>query len=288
MAEAYDLEEKANQVRMQTLEMCTRAGSGHVVSSFSCTDILVALYYGGILRFDPANPKWDKRDRFYVSKGHGAMALYPILADLGFFAKDELSKFSQNDGILGAHPDNNIPGIEVVTGSLGHGLGLAIGMALCAKIDKKEYITIALLGDGECYEGSIWEGAMFAGHHQLNNLIGIIDRNGLSVTDFTEKSLRLNPLKDKWHSFGWDVVIIDGHSFREIFDSFKDFRLRKSNKPLMIIANTVKGKGVSFMENSPLWHNLVPTDEQTEMAMRELKEKRRSRYNDCVERCIFR
>lgn len=268
-----ELEEKSNRVRMQTLEMCAYAGSGHIASSFSCTEILVALYYGGILRFDSANPKWNERDRFIVSKGHGAMTLYPILADLCFFAKDELSKFCQGDGILGAHPDNNIPGIEAVTGSLGHGLGLAIGLALCAKMDRKDYITVVLLGDGECYEGSVWEGAMLASHHQLNNLIGIIDRNGLSVTDFTEKSLKLSPLKDKWYSFGWDVVTIDGHSFKDIFDSFKDFRSRKSNKPLMIIANTVKGKGVSFMENNPLWHTLAPTNEQIEAARRELKEK---------------
>ncbi len=269
-----DMKKKANQIRKQTLEMCVIGGSGHISSSFSCTEIFVALYYGGILRFDRTNLDWDERDRFIISKGHGAMTLYPILADLGFFLKDELSKFCQNDGILGVHPDNNIPGIEAITGSLGHGLGIGIGLALRAKMDRKDYITVVLLGDGECYEGAIWEGAVLASHHQLNNLICIIDRNGLSVTDFTERNLKLDPLKDKWCSFGWDVVTIDGHSFKEIFEAFKDFRSRKSNKPLTIIANTVKAKGISFMENNPLSHTLIPTGKQLEMARRELNERK--------------
>lgn len=265
------LEEKAKWVRRRTLEMCLLGRSGHLVSSFSCADILVALYYGGVLRFDPANPKWDERDRFIISKGHGAMALYPILADLGFFLIDELSKFCCGDSMLGAHPDNNIPGIEAVTGSLGHGLGIATGLALAAKEDKKEYLTLALLGDGECYEGTVWEAAMFAGHHQLNNLAGIIDRNGLSVTEFTENGLRLEPLEDKWRAFGWHVVTIDGHSFAEILAALEKFRSRNSNKPFMIIASTIKGKGVSFMENNPLWHTLLPTGEQIGMAFKELE-----------------
>lgn len=265
------LKKKANQIRKQSLEMCVIGGSGHISSSFSCTEIFVALYYGGILRFDRTNLDWDERDRFIISKGHGAMTLYPILADLGFFSKDELSKFCQGNGILGAHPDNNIPGIEAVTGSLGHGLGLGIGLALRAKMDRKNYITVVLLGDGECYEGAVWEGAMLAAHHQLNNLIGVIDRNGLSVTDFTERNLKLDPIKDKWCAFGWDVVSIGGHSFKEIFEVFKDFRSRKSNKPLMIIANTVKAKGISFMEHNPLSHTLIPTGKQLEMAREELK-----------------
>ncbi len=265
-----ELEEKANWVRRHTLDMCLCGGSGHLVSSFSCTDILVALYYGGILRFNPANPGWEERDRFIISKGHGAIALYPILADWGFFPVDELAKFCCGNSLLGAHPDHYIPGIEVVTGSLGHGLGIAAGLALAAKMDGQAYKVIALLGDGECYEGAVWEAAMFASHHQLNNLTGIIDRNGLSVTDFTEKSLKLDPLDDKWRAFGWDTVTINGHNFKEILGALKDFRCRSSAKPLVIIANTVKGKGVSFMENNPLWHTLFPTGEQIEMARVEL------------------
>lgn len=266
-----ELDEKAKWVRKEVLEMCFCANCGHIVSSFSCTDILVALYYGGVLHFDPANPDWKERDRFILSKGHGAIAAYPILADLGFFSQDELPRFCQNDCILGAHPDNLIPGIEVIAGSLGHGLGIASGIALAAKMDKKNYAVIALLGDGECYEGSVWEAAMFAGHHELSNLTGIIDRNGLSVTDFTENSLRLNPLDSKWRSFGWDSISIDGHSFKELLDALQDLRSRRSVKPLMIIANTVKGKGVSFMQNKPLWHTIVPNNEQIEIARGELK-----------------
>lgn len=265
-----ELEKKANWVRNQTLEMCAGAGSGHVTSAFSCTEILVALYYGGILRFDPANPYWEERDRFILSKGHAGVALYPILADLRFFPISELHNFAQVDSFLAVHAESNAPGIEAVTGSLGHGLGLAAGLALAAKMDRKLYMTVTLLGDGECYEGSIWEAAMFAGHYELNNLVAITDRNWLCVTDFTENCLRLNPLDDKWKSFGWDVVTIDGHSFEEIFTALKNFRSRRSSKPLMIIANTVKGKGVSFMEDKPLWHYVVPAGDQLEMARKEL------------------
>ena len=265
-----ELAEKAGWVRSKVLEMCVNTRSGHIASSFSCTELLVALYYGKIIRYDKTNTSWEKRDRFIMSKGHGAIALYPILADLGFFPVSELDKFCQSNGILGVHPDNNIPGIEIVTGSLGHGLGIAGGLALRAKLDGSDYLTIALLGDGECYEGSIWEAAMFASHHQLSNLTGIIDRNGLTVTDFTERAMKLEPLQDKWQAFGWEAVTIDGHSFDEIFTAFTNARARASSKPLMIIANTVKGKGLSFMENEQMSHTMVPTGEQAEIAMREL------------------
>jgi transketolase len=272
-----ELEEKANWVRKQTLEMCVCGGGGHLVSSFSCTDILVALYYGGILRFDPANPHWEERDRFIISKGHGANALYPILADLGFFPMDELAHFCGGDSMLGVHPDHNVPGIEVITGSLGHGLGIASGLALAAKMDGKTYRVTSLLGDGECYEGGVWEAAMFAAHHQLDNLTGIIDRNGLSVTDFTEKSLKLDPLVDKWQAFGWDTLTINGHDFREILKALKDDASRTSGKPLMIIGKTVKGKGVSFMENNPLWHTLLPSGEELKRAREELNQAKQVR-----------
>lgn len=264
------LKQKANWVRRQILEMSVRAGSGHVTSSFSCTELLVALYHGGILRIDPKNPKWPERDRFILSKGQSGIALYPILANLGFFPVSELEKFAQADSFLGVHAESNTPGIEAVTGSLGHGLGLAIGIALCAKLDNKNYLTVTMLGDAECYEGSVWEAAMFAGHHQLKNLIAIIDRNRMGVTDFTESSLRLDPFEEKWSSFSWDVSTIDGHSFEEILSAMKDIRPRKSNKPYMIIANTVKGKGVSCMENKKLWHYRVPVGEEIELARREL------------------
>lgn len=265
-----ELKKKANWVRNQILEMGVRAGSGHVTSSFSCAELLVALYHGGILRFDAKRPEWQGRDRFILSKGQSGIALYPILADLGFFPMPELNKFAQVDSFLGVHAESNVPGIEAVTGSLGHGLGLAAGIALSARIDKKDFLTVTLLGDAECYEGSNWEAAMFASHNGLNNMIGIVDRNWMGVTDYTEASLRFDPFEEKWRSFGWDTVTIDGHSFKEIFSAMNDIRNRKSNKPYMIIANTVKGKGVSFMENKKLWHYRVPAGEEIDLARKEL------------------
>jgi len=264
------LKKKANYIRNQILDMCVRAGTGHVTSSFSCTEILVALYYGEILRYDASNPKWSERDRFILSKGQSSVILYPILADLGFIPKKELDRFCQEDGIFGVHLQHDIPGAEITAGSLGHGFGIAAGIALAAKMDKKQYFIFTLLGDGECHEGSVWETAMFASHHQLNNLIAIIDRNWLSATDFTENSLRLNPLDEKYRSFGWDVLNINGHSFEEIFNALNGFRSNKRIRPLVIIADTVKGKGVSFMENQILWHSIAPQGEQALRAKKEL------------------
>lgn len=269
-----ELEEKAHYMRNQTLDMCVRAGTGHVTSSFSCTEILVALYYGGILRYDASNPKWDGRDRFILSKGHASVLLYPVLADLGFFPETELDKFCQADGMFGVHLQNDVPGVEITAGSLGHGLGIAAGMALAAKMDRESYMTFVLLGDGECYEGSVWESAMLAAHHELNNLVAIVDRNYLCTIDFTENALRLDPMDDKWRAFGWRVVTIDGHSFEDIFSALDGFRSHRSNKPLVIIANTVKGRGVSFMESQPLWHAIAPKGKEAERAKIELTRKR--------------
>lgn len=265
------LEGKAKWVRRQVLEMVVSAKKGHIGGAFSCTEILVALYYGGILRFDPKNPKWVERDRFIMSKGHSGVALYAILADLGFFPLLELNTFCKNNSMLGGHPDRNIPGVEIDTGSLGQGLSIGAGLALSTKIDRKNFVTIVLLGDGECYEGSVWEAAMFAGHYQLSNLIAIVDRNQQCVTDFTENCNRLEPLSDKWRAFNWEVREINGNSFEDLFDAFKDFRNRESFKPLVIIANTVKGKGVSFMERNLTWHHGVPSGENLITAREELK-----------------
>jgi len=265
-----ELENKAKYINNLTLDMCAQAGTGHVTSSFSCTDILVALYHGGILSYDPSNPKWESRDRFILSKGQASPLLYTVLADVGFFPKSELHRFCKADGKFGVHLQNDVPGVEITAGSLGHGLGIAAGMALAARTDRRNHLVFALLGDGECYEGSVWEAAMFAGHHRLNNLIAIVDRNWLCVTDFTENCVRLNPLDQKWAAFGWQVVSIDGHSFADIFSALKGVRSRQLNSPLVIIANTVKGKGISFMENEPLWHGMAPKDERAEMARVEL------------------
>ena len=196
--------------------------------------------------------------------------LYVILADTGFFSKSELDRFCLADGIFGVHLQHDVPGVEITAGSLGLGFGTAAGMTLAARMDKKPHLTFALLGDGECYEGSIWEAAMFAGHYKLDNLIAIIDRNWLCVTDFTEKIVRLDPLDKKWEDCGWEVVTINGHCFEEIFSTLDGVRSAGRNKPLAIIANTVKGKGVPFMENQPLWHGLAPKGEDAERARQEL------------------
>jgi len=194
--ELQRLKKKANEIRNLILDMCVKGGTGHVTSSFSCTEILTALYYGGILRFDPKNPKWDQRDRFIMSKGQASVILYPILADLGFFPKKWLDTFCKENGKVGVHLQNDVPGVEITAGSLGMGFGIAVGMAMAAKMDREHWFTFALLGDGEEYEGSIWEAAMFASHHHLNNLIAIVDRNGQCATDFTENCVGIEPLED--------------------------------------------------------------------------------------------
>jgi transketolase len=272
-AEIARLEEKANDIRQLILDTCVRAKTGHVTSSFSATEILVALYYGGVLRYDTANLKWADRDRFILSKGQASPLLYAVLGNVGFFPESDLERFCQANGRFGVHLQYDVPGVETTAGSLGHGLGIAAGMALAAKIDHKNYLIFTLLGDGECHEGSIWESAMFASHHHLNNLVAIIDRNWLCVTDFTENCLRLNPLEKKWLSFGWQVKSLDGHSFEQILAALKGIRSRQSDQPLMIIANTVKGRGVSFLENEPLWHGVAPLGRHAELARAELTPK---------------
>ncbi|MFC1942668.1 transketolase [Chloroflexota bacterium] len=265
-----DLQEKSKWVRQQVLELCARANEGRLSSALSCTELMVALFHGGLLRLDPSRPQWEERDRFIMSKSPGTVGLYPVLSDLGFFPSIELEKFCQIDGALGPYGDD-IPGVEAVWGSLGHGLGVGAGLALAGKMDESDYMTVVLMGDGECYEGSIWEAAMFAGHHQLNNLVGIVDRNWLCTIDYTENCLKLNPLDDKWRAFGWDTITIDGHSFDEIFAALKDFRTRESDKPLMIIANTTKGKGLSLLEGNVMAHIIIPSGEQLEKAREELR-----------------
>jgi transketolase len=265
------LEEKSKEIRKMILDMCCRAGTGHVTSSFSCTEIIVALYYGDILKFDPSNPEWEERDRFILSKGQSSVILYPILADLGFFPKKDLMKFNQADGKFGVHLQHDVPGVEITSGSLGHGFGIASGLALAAKMNRELYLTFVILGDGECYEGSIWEAAMFSAHNKLNNLVAIVDRNYLCATNFTENILELEPLKNKWESFGWRVKTIDGHSISEILDAVAGCRSRRDGRPLVIIAETVKGKGISSICNLPLWHAMTPKGQQAIEAMEELE-----------------
>lgn len=264
------LSKKACWLRNTVLEMGVKAGAAHLAPAFSCIEILTALYYGGILRFNPSDPGWGERDRFILSKGQAAIALYAVLADLNFFPLSELNSFTRAGSRLGGHAEDTVPGIEAFTGSLGNGLAIASGLALAAKMDKKKYIAAALLGDGECEEGSVWEAAMFAAHHKLNNLTAIIDNNGLSAIDYIDKYISLAPLEEKWRAFGWEALVVNGHSFKEILAAFKYMRSRRSNKPLAIIAKTIKGKGVSFMENNPIWHYRIPAGKELKLARKEL------------------
>ena len=264
------LKNKALWVRQQTLKMACGAGEGHIASSFSCTEIMVCLYQGGVLNVDPKHPKWSERDRFILSKGQAALALYPILADMGFFSVNKLCTFAKNGSILGAHADDAVPGVDIHTGSLGHGLSIGCGLAFAARMDRKRYLTFVLLGDGECQEGSIWESAMFAGHHKLTNLIAIVDNNRLSASDHLDKYLSLKSLSKKFGSFGWKAVQVDGHSIPQILNVLKGVHNRKARKPLAIIANTVKGKGIRMIENRADWHYRVPVGKELESACKEV------------------
>ncbi|MBD3264786.1 MAG: transketolase [Candidatus Omnitrophica bacterium] len=265
------LEKKSRYIRRQIIDITMKAGSGHIAPSFSCVEILTFLYYAATLRFNPKKPNWSKRDRFILSKGHAAIALYVVLADLGFFPCSYLKNFIQQGGCLCAHPENHIAGVEAYSGSLGHGLSIAAGLALASKMDNKDYISTVLLGDGECHEGAVWEAAMFSSQHKLNNLIAIIDYNGASAIDFLPKYLTIEPLEEKWKAFGWEVITIDGHSFRELKRALSGIRNRSSDKPLLVIALTVKGKGVSFMENNPIWHYRIPTEKEFNIINKELR-----------------
>lgn len=264
------LEYKAAELRLHILRTALKAGKGHVPPAFSWVEIGVALFYGGHLNLRPHDPKWENRDRFILSKGHGCLTLYAMLADLGFFPKTELDNFCGPGSLLAGHPDTQIPGVEGISGSLGHGLGLSAGLALGAKLHSYPWKVVTVMGDGECQEGSVWEAAMFASHHQLHNLVAIIDRNGLGATNYTEKNVALEPFVSKWKAFGWEVLSINGHSFEELDKVLGCFRQRQSLKPLMILAQTVKGKGLSFMEASVDWHHRIPKGEEVEEAIRQL------------------
>ncbi|GFZ91978.1 transketolase, N-terminal subunit [Paenibacillus marchantiophytorum] len=262
------LQAKATQIRMDLLQMIASAKTGHTGGSLSNTDILTALYYR-IMHLDPANPKAEDRDRFILSKGHSVESLWSILADRGFFPREELATFSQFGTKLIGHPNNKVPGIEMNTGALGHGLAVAVGMALAAKRDRKSYRTYCLMGDGEQAEGSVWEAAMAGAHYKLDNLIAIIDRNRLQISGSTEEVMGLDPLEDKWAAFGWNVVSINGNDMQALVESFEAVPAAVG-KPTLVMANTVKGKGVSFAENVPHWHHHVPSELELGRALAEL------------------
>ncbi len=263
------LKSKALEVRREILAMVYRANSGHVGGSLGATDLIVTLYHH-LMKHDPQNPEWEDRDRFILSKGHCTPVIYAVLADCGYFPKEDLKTFRRPGSHLQGHPyQPKTPGIEASTGTLGLGISTGVGMALGAKLRRQAHYYYIMCGDGEIQEGQAWEAAMFANKYKLDNVIAFTDRNYLQTDGHSEEVMPLDPLAPKWESFGWHVITIDGHDFEEIINSVEE--AKTISKPVMIIANTTKGKGVSFMENEVIWHGKPPEKEEFERAMAELK-----------------
>lgn len=267
------LREHAKNIRHLIIEMITSAKSGHPGGSLSAVEILVSLYFGGVLNYDPKNPLLESRDRFFLSKGHAAPVLYSTLAEAGYFDKSGLDTLRQLNSPFQGHPDmRKLPGIEASTGSLGQGLSISVGCALGLRLKGLKSHVFALLGDGELEEGQVWEAAMAASHFKLDNLTAIVDRNNLQIDGFTEEVMSLEPLANKWLSFGWNVLELSGHDFDQIVPALLNAKKRDDRKPLVIIAHTIKGKGVSFMENICDFHGKAPSEDQAKIAYSELKE----------------
>lgn len=262
------LEDRAKFIRKETVRLSKIAGAGHYSSTFSCAELLATLYYDQ-MRIEPGNPDWQERDRFVMSKGHAAIGLYPVMADLGYFDPSELDTYTRFGSKFGDHPDmKKVRGLDFSSGSLGHGLSIGVGMALAGRMQGLDFRTYVMLGDGELSEGQIWEAANSAGHFNLRNLVAIVDRNGLSIDGHTEDVMSVEPLDARFAAFGWDVNRIDGHDLQAIRDAFSALERADRGKPQVIIADTVKGRGVSRMEMSLDWHvgNLVGEDYDDVMA----------------------
>jgi len=264
-----NLKKLATDVRKSTLSTIYQAGSGHPLGSLSSVEIFVSLYFE-VARNDPKNPNWDKRDRIFVSHGHTAPALYSVMAKRGYFAESKLSTYCKLGSGLQGHPERNkLPGIEITSGSLGMGSGQAVGYLLASKLDKKDFKVFVVTSDGEHDEGSHWESVALASKYKLSNLIQIIDRNGIQINGPTEKVLPLSPLKKKYESFGWKVFETDGNNFKKLIPILKKAK-REKTKPSVVIAKTIAGKGVSFMEREAGWHAKAPNEKEYEKAVREL------------------
>jgi transketolase len=262
------LQDRADFCRRETIRLIAIAKSGHYGSVFSAAEILAALYYH-VLRYDPQRPEWPDRDRFVLSKGHAAVGLYPLLADVGFFDPALLDSYTRLGSPFGDHPDmRKIPGVDFSSGSLGHGLSVGVGMALAAQVTQRDYRIYVLLGDGELDEGQVWEAAMSAPHFRLGNLVAIVDRNRVSVDGDTAEVMQIEPIVDKWAAFGWRVLQVDGHDLVALLDCFARLPDPASEIPTVIIAHTVAGKGVSFMEDRFEWHlgYLAPEDQEQALA----------------------
>lgn len=268
-----ELKRICNRLRIEIVKMIGAAGSGHPGGSLSEVELLTALYFR-VLRHDARNPEWPERDRFILSKGHGCPALYAVLAETGYLDHSVLGTLRKLGSPLQGHPDKRfLPVLEANTGSLGQGLSVGIGMAIAAKLDKKDWHTFVMVGDGEIQEGQNWEAAMFAPYHKLENLTLIIDYNHQQLDGFTKDILDVSPLRQKFEAFGWRAVEIDGHDLEQVIPALEEARNSKDLRPTCIVANTIKGKGVSFMENNPEWHGVAPKPDQVSAAVAELQEK---------------
>jgi len=248
------LRQRANWVRIETIKIHKTAAETRLASSLSAVEIFTVLYYGKLIRFDPDDVNSEERDRFIISKGHGAISFYPILADCGYFPKTELLKVCKEGSFLGGIPDSIIPGFETINGSLGHGLGVGCGVALALKRKGRKEKVFVLMGDGELYEGSVWEAVMFAGEHGLDNLILIVDNNKVCMLDYCRKILDLTPISSKFNVFKWDAKEVDGHNIKQLYDSLGAFKKSSNGRPKVLIANTIKGKGVKRLETDALSH----------------------------------
>ncbi|HOX53900.1 MAG TPA: transketolase [Candidatus Omnitrophota bacterium] len=266
-----DLEDKAREIRRLIIKMLAKAGSGHPGGSLSSTDLMTCLYFSA-LRHDPKNPNSPDRDRFHLSKGHCCPVWYAVLAKSGYFPIDKLWTLRELGSVLQGHPDRRTPGVSVASGSLGQGLSVALGMALAGKMDKKDYRVYCLMGDGEIQEGNVWEAAMAASHFKCDNLCAILDYNRYQIDGKVDDIMNLEPIQDRWRSFGWYPIEIDGHNIAHILSAFDEAKTIKE-KPSIIIAHTIKGKGVSFMENVVDFHGRAPTKEEEQKALEELKDR---------------
>ncbi|MFC1907974.1 transketolase [Chloroflexota bacterium] len=265
-----EMKAMAKRLRRHIITMTGKAGSGHPGGSLSSVEIVTALYFG-ILQHKPADPQWAKRDRFILSKGHAAPLLYATLAECGYFPVDELTTLRQLDSRLQGHTDRtSTPGIEMSAGALGQGLSFAVGVSLAGRLNSQKHRVYVLLGDGECDEGQVWEGAMAAAHFKTDNLVAIVDNNGLQIDGWNCDVMNLDPFSKKWQAFGWHVIEVDGHDLTQLIDAFNQVKQVKG-QPTVIIAHTIKGKGVSFMENNPNFHGKAPSADEVKIALKELK-----------------
>lgn len=270
--EIAELREKVRETKKRTFELCMRARHGHPSSAFSCAEIAVTLYYE-IMRYSIENPDWEGRDRLIMSKNHASIVLYPILNDLGFISDEEYATIMVPGSERTYHTNIKYPAMEFSGGSLGIGLGMACGMAKALKLRDDKCVVFCIIGDAECCEGSIWEAAMFAGHNNLNNLVVIVDNNNMGLTDYTENMIVMEPLEQRWGSFNFETRRINGHDLSSLVNALSDVHDRLDLRPLCVIADTIKGKGLSIMENKLLWHGVVPNMDYEETAYRELEEE---------------